>query len=206
MRRGNDVSEVKESRTDRRRDGFCLHQVLIDLSSIFIVIHAVIQILLILHPLLTAAHTIKYRVLTLHCITLLFEFYCEWLFTPHDNHMKGSHKNTHSSGFYGSGFKYYTTNHVSQEQHLIHGCESGSDTHTHMHAKTLTPQACSDCSHLSQLLYLSSWASVTCLSACVFLSFLYMCLRTKSPREERNMRTDLSKRDLYRVHVKELDL
>ncbi len=57
----------KERRTDRRRDGFRLHQVLIDLSSVFIVIHAVIQILLILHPLLTATHMTEYGTdMTLH--------------------------------------------------------------------------------------------------------------------------------------------
>ncbi len=55
-----DVVEVKESRTDWRRDGFRLHQILIDLPSIFIVVHAVVQILLILHPLLTAAHMTEY--------------------------------------------------------------------------------------------------------------------------------------------------
>ena len=42
--------------TDRRRDGFGLHQVLVDLAAVFIVIHAVVQVLLILHPVLTAAH------------------------------------------------------------------------------------------------------------------------------------------------------
>lgn len=42
--------------TDRRRDSFSLHQVLIDLPTFFIIIHAVVQILLILHAVLAAAH------------------------------------------------------------------------------------------------------------------------------------------------------
>lgn len=53
-----------ESRTDRRSDGLRLHQVFVDLSSVLVVVHAVVQVLLIVHSLLTAAHTHTHNLFT----------------------------------------------------------------------------------------------------------------------------------------------
>ena len=72
--------------TDRGRKRLRLHQVLVDLATFLVVVHAVIQILLILHPVLTAAHiTEPDGDITLHQAAV---------------GMQGSHKNTHSPGFH----------------------------------------------------------------------------------------------------------